>query len=595
VNGLLDGLKALGVGRLVALGAVALGMLGMLSLLALRSGSDQMALLYGDLDLRDSAQVVDLLRAQHVAYRLVGGGAQILVPVDQVPQLRLLLAKDGLPSGGSVGYEIFDRADGMAATDFQQKINETRALEGELARTIRVMQGVRAVRVLLVLPQREPFERDRQEAQASVMLTMSGAARLDREGVQAILNLVAAAVPGLHPQNIAIVDSRGEMLARAGQPTGESAQAQSAEELRRSTELRLSRAVEEMLDSSLGAGKVRAEAAVRMSFDRVNETQERFDPDGQVTRSTQTVNSNSRSTEASAAVSVQNSLPNANAGGAPGAGSQEGRQEETTNYEISKTVRTLIREQPQIDRISLAVMVDGTVTPGKDGKPVWAPLPAEQLARIEALVKSAIGYDEKRGDHVDVVSMRFADDDVEPAVAAPTLLGLPIDHSDLVRLTETAVIGVIALLALLLVLRPMVARLTTLPGSMALAGGGAMAMLGGPGGAALAGGAAGGLALAGPAGAGGLIGGPGGGPGGGGGGGGGGLGGGVPGLAGPAGASAGGGAGGVPLLEDESMVQVAAFEGQMRASSLRRISALVEHHPEEAMAVLRGWLAHANG
>ena len=143
---------------------------------------------------------------QHIPYRIGGQGSQILVPADQVAAARVLLAKEGLPSGGSIGYEIFDRGDGLAATEFQQKINETRALEGELARTIRAISGVRAARVHLVLPRREPFAREQQDAQASVMLTMAGAARLDREGVQAILNLVAAAVPGLRPQNIAIVD-----------------------------------------------------------------------------------------------------------------------------------------------------------------------------------------------------------------------------------------------------------------------------------------------------------------------------------------------------------------------------------------------------
>ena len=273
----------------------------------------------------------------------------------------MLLAKDGLPSGGSIGYEMFDRGDGLAATEFQQKINETRAMEGELGRTIRAIHGVRGARVHLVLPRREPFAREQQDAQASVMLTMAGAQRLDREGVQAVLNLVAAAVPGLRPHNIAVVDARGDLLARAGEPVGQAAAALATEEVRRATELRLSRAVEEMLERTLGAGHVRAEASVRMNFDKVNETKEQYDPDGQVTRSTQTVTNNSKTTEAATTVTVQNNLPNADAG-KEGAGSQEARQEETTNYEIGKTVRTLIREQPQIDRISLAVMVDGTDT-----------------------------------------------------------------------------------------------------------------------------------------------------------------------------------------------------------------------------------------
>ena len=316
------------------------------------------------------------------------------------------------------------------------------------------------------------------------MLTMAGVGRLDREGIQAILNLVAAAVPGLRPQNIAIVDSRGDLLARAGEPVGPAATALSTEEVRRATELRLSHAVEEMLERSLGAGHVRAEAAVRMSFDRLNQTEERYDPDGQVTRSSQNVTSNSKSSEPNGTVAVQNNLPNADAG-REAAGTQEARQEETTNYEISKTVRTLIREQPQIDRISLAVMVDGTDSVGADGKHAWQPRAAEELDRITGLVKSAIGFDEKRGDHVEVVSMRFTNEDSSPVADSGGLLGLNLDKADLLHLAQTALFGVIGVLALLVVLRPMVLRITAVAPAALAGGGTALASLAGPAGAAL--------------------------------------------------------------------------------------------------------------
>ena len=542
MKALIDGLRALGPARLAAMGAVALGMLGMLALMALRGGSDQMALLYGDLDLRDSAQIVDQLARRHIPYRIAVNGTQILVAADQVPEARLALAKDGLPASGSVGYEIFDRSEGLAATEFQQKINETRALEGEIARTIRAMQGVRNVRIHLVLPRREPFARDRQEAQASVMLTMTGVGRLDRQGVQAILNLVAAAVPGLRPQNIAIVDSRGDLLARAGEPVGQAAAALTTAEVQHATELRVARAVEEMLERSLGAGHVRAEANLRMSFDRLNQTEERYDPDGQVTRSSQSVNNTSKTTEPSAAVTVQNNLPNADAG-REGSGSQEARQEETTNYEISRTVRTLIREQPLIDRLSLAVMVDGVSTVGADGARTWQPRAAEELDRITSLVKGAIGYDEKRGDHVEVVTMRFASDEAALPTDSGGWLGIQLEKADLLHLAQTALFGVIGVLALLLVLRPMVLRLTTV-GTAAFGGsGGTLAALGGPLGPAL-----------------------------------------------PAPAQALPAASPANLLEDESMVNIAQIEGQMRASSLRRISEIVEKHPEETLSIVRGWM-----
>ena len=292
-----------------------------------------------------------------------------------------------------------------------------------------------------------------------------------------------------------------------------------------------------------------------MDFDKVSETKEQFDPDGQVTRSTQSVNSNSKSTEATQAVTAQNNLPNADAGN-PGGGTQEGRQEETTNYEIGKTVRTLIREQPRIDRISLAVMVDGIDQPGADGKPVWQPRSPEDLSRITALVKSAIGFDEKRGDQVDVVSMRFVAD-AAPAAETGGILGIHLEKPDFMHLAQTALFGVIGLLALLLVLRPMVTRLTALsPGGFALADG--------SGGAALTQG-------------------------------------GIPAVGVPSGMAALPAPGGSQMamtanqLEDEAMISLSQIEGQMRASSLRKLSEIVGKHPDETLTIMRGWMAQENG
>jgi flagellar M-ring protein FliF len=561
MKALLDGLKALGAVRLAAMGAVALGLMTLLAVMVLRSGSsDQMSLLYGDLDPRDTSQIVDQLNRRHVPYRLGGGGTQVLIPTDQVAESRMLLAKDGLPSGGSIGYELFDRGDSYLFSAFQQKISETRAMEGELARTIRSIRGIRAARVHLVLASREPFAREQQEAQASVMLTMVGAQRLDKEGVQAILNLVAAAVPGLRAHNIAVVDSRGDLLARAGEPVNQASEAATADEVRRATELRLSRAVEEMLEKTLGSGRVRAQASVRMDFDKINETKELFDPDGQVTRSTQTVNSTSKTTEANPAVTAQNNLPNADPG-TQNNGSQDGRQEETTNFEIGKTVRTLIREQPRIDRISLAVMVDGSDQPGADGKPAWQPRSAEDLERLTSLVKSAIGYDEKRGDQVNVVSMRFVADE-PPVPESGGLLGMHLEKPDFLHLAQTALFGVIGLLALLLVLRPMVTRLTALaPAGLVLADGSA-AGGGYPGGIPTLSAPSGMAALAGP---------------------------------GSSGAGSSGGGPTAAQLEDEAMISLTQIEGQMRASSLRKLTDIVGKHPDETLTIMRGWMAQENG
>jgi len=543
---ILDGFRALGPARLMALGIVGLGMLVMLALLALRGGAPaQQSLLYADLDLREASQMADALDRAHIAHQELGNGDRIMVSEADVARARMLLAKDGLPSGGSIGYEIFDRGDSLTASQFQQDINETRAMEGELARSIRMLQGVRGARVHLVLPKRQPFSHDMQQAQASVVLTMSGAARLDPQGVQAVLNLVAAAVPGLKPQGIAIIDSHGNLLARAGQPTGEQEVVQTAEEMHRATELRLSRAVEEMLEQSLGPGRVRAEAAVTMNYDRVNETAESFNPDQQVVRSTQSTTDKSTSTEGEKNVSVANNLPNADAGGGQ-SGSQDQKQEETTNYEIGKTVRTLVREQPQIARISLAVMVDGTMQTGKDGKPVWTERSPEDLARIKRLVQSAIGYDEKRGDTVEVVSMRFAIADEAGAPVPAGLLGLGLEKADILTLAQSAILAVVVLLALIFVLRPMALRLSAVTNGGLL--GGDPLLVG-----------ADGVALALPDGT----------------------------IGGAAMLQGGGGQG---MIADESMLSVQNVEGQMRASAIRKLTELVEQHPEATLSIMRSWM-----
>ena len=546
---LLESLKALGVGRLIAMAAVAGAMLLMVTFLALHGGGgERMALLYADMDLREAAQVSDLLDRAHVTHEAGPDGTRISVPASEVARARLLLAKDGLPSGGSIGYEIFDRGDGLTATQFQQTINQTRALEGELARSIRMISGVRGARVHLVLPKREPFARDRVEPQASVVLTMAGAARMDREGVQSVLNLVASAVPGLRPQGIGIIDSRGNLLARPGEGAGT---AGTAAELRAAAEQRLSRAVEDMLERTVGAGRVRAETAVEMDYNQVHETEEKFDPEGKVERSTQNTTSTNKTTEANAAVSVANNLPNADAGANP-AGSQEQHSEETTNYEIGKTVRTTTREQPMIRRISLAVLVDQVATKGTDGVTTWQDRSPDELGRIAALARTAIGFDEKRGDRVEVVSLRFVETDAPVDEPKLGVFGLPLDKADLTRIGQTAVLAIIAVLALLLVLRPMVLRLTTALPSLADE-------------------PAGGLALAGPGNAGG-------------------------GSATGEGARTPGRSGMLALTgpdspgEDESMVRLGNIDGAVRASSLRSVAELVDKHPEESLAVMRGWM-----
>lgn len=410
MKALLTNLKQLGLPRLAALGGVGAVMLVLLGVLVLRGVNATNGLLYRDLEAHEAGEIVDQLTKAHIKYRLQDQGNTIMVPEDDVARARLLLAKSGLPSGGSVGYEIFDKGNSFTATQFEQTINETRALEGELERSIRLIHGVRNARVHLVLRHRELFSTDEQSAQASVLLSMDGGRRLDEESIAAVVNLVSAAVPGLDAHNISLIDNRGHVLLKQGE--GSLNGAQSPEEQRQLIEQRIAREVEDLLGSSIGPGHVRVEANVTMNNDHVRETQENYDPDQQVLRSQQTKTEKNINTQGATNTTVSNNLPNANAGQQQN-GSQSNRQEQTNNYEISKTVRTLIQDQPRIARVSMAVMVDGINQPDGKGHSAWQPRNQEELGRLTALTKSAVGFDQSRGDVVTVMSMKFTDMETE--------------------------------------------------------------------------------------------------------------------------------------------------------------------------------------
>jgi flagellar M-ring protein FliF len=319
-----------------------------------------------------------------------------------------------------------------------------------------------------------------------------------------------------------------------------------------------------MLARSLGPNRTRAEATITYDYEQLHETQERFDPEGQVVRSTQTVSSSSKSTEASGAVTVQNNLPNADSGTSP-TGSQEQRQEETTNYEVTKTVRTIIRDQPQIARLSMAVMVDGSMQKMPDGTMAWQERKPEELAQISRLVRSAVGYNEKRGDVVDVVSLRFAAASDQMDDAAPERWPFGLEKSDVMRVANTLLVGILVLIAALLVFRPMVAKLTLgVTAADAVLGRQAVPLLAGDAGT-------GGLNAASPNGN---------------------LGSNAV-IAGLLPAPANGSrsmAAGSNAEADEQMMNIANIQGQIQASSIRKISDLVDRHPDESLSIIRAWM-----
>jgi len=545
----MDTLRQLGPMRLGLLGAVAVGLLGFLFFFSMRLSQPPMALLYSELSPTDAGQITARLDQQQVPFELRNGGNTILVPEDRVLRLRLSFAEAGIPRGGSIGYEIFDKGDVLGQTNFMQQINQTRALEGELARTVSALQPVAGARVHLVIPRRDLFNREKQEPTASVVLRMRDANnRLPRQQVQAIQSLVAAAVPGMRPVRVSVVDDRGNLLAK-GQPESDdpSATNTSSEELKRAYEQRFARTIEGIIERTIGPGKVRAEVAVDLDFDRIVTNQESFDPDGQVVRSTQTVTETNEASENAAQVSVQNNLPDAaqDSGGAKTT-NRGNRQEETTNYEITKTVRQHIRESGIVRKLSVAVVVDGT-TAGTGADRKYTPRTPEEMQQLTAIVRSAIGFDEKRGDKLDVVNMPFyAPEEIPVDTKEPGLFDFT--RADLLRLAEVFVMAIVALLVILLVARPIINHVLRSAQDrreqerLAAEQAAQQAQL-------MPGAAPAGLALPG-------------GP--------------APGMEGPS--------------EIEQMIDIAQVEGRVRASSIKKIGEIVEKHPEEAVAILRTWM-----
>jgi flagellar M-ring protein FliF len=542
---------------------VAAASLAFFIFLTSRLGTPEMSLLYGELDGQDSGKIATQLDQMGVTYKLSADGSRLFVPGDQVGRLRVAMAEQGLPSGGSIGYEIFDRSDGLGTTSFVQNVNHLRALEGELARTIRSITQVQHARVHLVLPQREIFSRERTEPSASIILTLRGNRGLGREQVLSIQHLVAAAVQGLQPGKISIVDSSGTLLARGGNDDETGEFATNSEELRRSYERRMASTIEELLERSVGAGNVRAEVAAEMDFDRITENAEIYDPDGQVVRSTQTVEETSDSQDGQVAqpVTIGSNLPDnlPQLGEGDASVNRASRVEETVNYEITRTVKTHVRESGEIHRLSVAVLINGTVETDEDGQETYQPRSAEELEQLAALVRSTVGYDEARGDTLEIVNLRFAD--LQQAEAESASFGfLGLGQAEILRIAEILVLGVIAILALLFVIRPLFSRV--LEGNFSLGGVPESAgLLPDPTGAR--------PALSGPAAA-------------------------LPGVTTAAAAAI---AGPEPQSmqptvadEIESMIDLNKVEGRVRASSVKKIGEIVDKHPEEAVAILRSWL-----
>ena len=567
MNGLAEFFKTLGPARLAAIATVAAITIGFFVFLSIRLSTPTMSLLFSGLDLSDSSKIVQSLEAQAIPYKLAGGGSTILVPENQVSRIRISVAAQGLTNGGSLGYEIFDRSDSLGATSFVQNINHLRALEGELARTIQSIEKVTSARIHLVLPQRRLFSNENRQATASIFIK-SSSGRLSRNQTMAIQNLVAAAVPDLQPERISIVDQKGSLLARGSSEDATSMLALSLEEKKISMENRLRGQIETLLEKTVGLGKVRAEVSAELDLNRITSNSEIYDPDGQVilSESSNEKISSNRENANEESISISNNLPdqdqNTQEGPAVKAQSNDSTTSSTTNFLNSKTIRTQIHEAGTVKKITVAVLVDGTYQDAGDGNdPVYLPRAEEDLVKLTELVKSTIGYDEERGDSVQIINMQFAKVDYGEEAAEESLFDF--SKADIMRFIDLGGLMLISILVIFFALRPLIKFLTSppttyVPDTAALEGGNQAQL---PPGEQQA-------------------------------------------LAAPDGATDNPN---IALVDDQgrlltsrevaeqtgdidSAIDVAAVEGKIQATALKKVGELIERHPEESAAVVRGWL-----
>ncbi|MCC7202995.1 MAG: flagellar M-ring protein FliF [Nitrospirae bacterium] len=420
-------------------------------------------LLYANLSTEDAGTITAKLKELKVPYELQNGNA-VLVPHEKVHELRLLLAGEGIPSGGGVGFEIFDRTS-IGMTDFVQKLNYRRALQGELARTISQISEVEQARVHLVVPEKTLFSEKKESARASVVLKIKGGGTLSQNQIYGIVHLVASSVEGLSAQNISVVDTHGNILSKPSDDGYAANMSTYQIEYQRNLEKSLEERVQSMIERAVGPGKVSVRISGTLDFKQVETTEEKYDPDTVAVRSEQRVQENASGSSGgvSGIPGVVSNLPSARnenpqaAGDTKGTSSQSRKAQETINYEINKTVNHIVEAAGTIRRLSAAILIDGNyeIVKGSDGKDTrkYIPRTVEELGKYTEIVKKAIGYNEERGDQVEVLSIPFesslisADSEAEPETRFQLTAMLPF--------IKYAVALVVAGLVFLFVVKPL--------------------------------------------------------------------------------------------------------------------------------------------
>jgi flagellar M-ring protein FliF len=409
-NRLPDHIKFLPPAKLFGLLGILAGFVavGLVSLLWMSGGGDQQVL-YSQLSLEDAAAVTAKLREMQIPYTIGDNGTTVLVPSQLVYDTRLRLASEGLPQGGGHGFELFDQTS-FGMTEFMQKLNYQRALQGELSRTITQLAAVHSARVHIVLPEKSLFLEQQDKPTASVVLKLAAGRKLTPEQVKGIAHLVGSSVEGLAPGNVTIVDTTGKILNNEEQNPAPLSQTEAQLEFQQNIEQNLEQRVQSLLESAVGKGKVRVRVSAAIDFQHIERTEERFDADNPVVRSKQSSKEQGNNGLWIGGVpGVRSNTKTANNNIEKGNGDAlRLRESETVNYEISKVTSTIVAPSGAIKQLSVAVLVDGSYKQSdQHSEKVYVQRTQAELSKYREIVKGAIGYDESRGDRIEVANMPF--------------------------------------------------------------------------------------------------------------------------------------------------------------------------------------------
>ncbi len=403
--------------RKLSLAAVTVISLTLFAVIIIQAKHADYQLLYANLSEKDAGSVVTWLKGQRIDYQLKNGGKNIWISADRIYETRLDLAANSIPSGGGVGFEVFDKQS-FALTDFVQKVNYTRALQGELARTVTSLAPVESTRVHLALPEKRLFKNQQKLTTASVIVTLVPGRTLDKAQVQGIIHLISGSVTGLSAENVTVINANGKIL--EGLDTDKDEQHISVDMLafQQEVEHRLELRAQDLLDKTMGYGKAMVRITAQLDFAKVEKTEELYDGDDPVIRSQQVQDESNGSKSSGGIPGVQSNLQG-NTQGQVVSGPASNKSSSIINYEISKTVSKIVNPVGTVKSISVSVLIADKSAPATEegGEPVLTPRTEKEIKAIETMVATALGLDKERGDNISVTSMPFMDKAEEELVA----------------------------------------------------------------------------------------------------------------------------------------------------------------------------------